>query len=140
MGLAAPKVGTFPVTDASTNVTFFSGLLQTVAERGRALVGYRRAEPASVERLLVGAGRLLRGRGEASGMALAASILTGYAVLPPAQRLEFLAGAASRFGPDLDALGEAARAFLASPDEREAAALMTKAEPRRQELLRRLNH
>jgi malonyl-CoA decarboxylase len=128
------------VTEASTNVTFFSGLLQTVADRGRALVGYRRAEPASVERLLVGAGRLLRGRGEASGVALAASILAGYAALAPAQRLEFLVGAASRFGPDLGALGEAARAFLANPDEREAAAVLAKAEPRRQELLRRLNH
>jgi hypothetical protein len=54
---------TILVTQASTNVTFFSGLLQTVADRGRALVGYRRTEPASVERLLATARRLLTGRG-----------------------------------------------------------------------------
>jgi malonyl-CoA decarboxylase len=128
------------VTETSTNVAFFSGLLQTVADRGRALVRYRRAAPASVERVVASAGKLLTGRGEASGMALAAAILADYSALGPAQRLEFLATAASRFGPDLDALAEAARAFLADPDDRTAAALREKAEPRRQELLRRLNH
>lgn len=128
------------MSETSTNVAFFSGLLQTVADRGRALVRYRRAAPLSVERLLVLAQTLLTGRGEASGMALAASILAGYSALAPAQRLEFLTGAATRFGPDLDALRSAAEAFLASADEAEAARLMKKAEPRRQELLRRLNH
>jgi malonyl-CoA decarboxylase len=128
------------VNETSTNVAFFSGLLQTVADRGRALVGYRRAAPLSVERLLGLAQTLLTGRGEASGIAIAASILAGYGALAPAQRLAFLTGAATRFGPDLDALGNAAQAFLAKPDEDEAAKLMKKAEPRRQELLRRLNH
>lgn len=128
------------MNEASANVTFFSGLLQTVAQRGRALVRYRRAEPLSVERLLNLAQKLVTGRGEASGMALAQSILAGYGALAPTQRLEFLTGAATRFGPDLAALGDAARAFLANPDESEAAKLMRKAEPLRQELVRRLNH
>ena len=128
------------MSETSTNVTFFSGLLQTVADRGRALVGYRRAAPLSVARLLDLAQKLVTGRGEASGMALAASILAGYGALAPAQKREFLTGAATRFGPDLSALGDAAQAFLANPDEGEAAKLMKKAEPRRQELLRRLNH
>jgi malonyl-CoA decarboxylase len=128
------------VNETSTNVAFFSGLLQTVADRGRALVGYRRVAPLSVERLRGLAQTLLTGRGEASGIALAASILAGYGALAPAQQLEFLTGAATRFGPDLDALSGAAQAFLAKPDEAEAARLMKKAEPRRQELLRRLNH
>jgi malonyl-CoA decarboxylase len=128
------------VSETSTNVAFFSGLLQSVADRGRALVRYRRAAPLSVAGLLGLAQTLLTGRGEASGIALAASILAGYGALSPAQRLEFLTGAAKRFGTDLEALGHAAEAFLANPDESEAARLMKKAEPRRQELLRRLNH
>ena len=128
------------MNEASTNVTFFGGLLQTVAQRGRALVGYRRAEPLSVEPLLALAQTLLTGRGEASGIALAQSILAGYSALAPAQRLEFLTGAATRFGPDLAALGGAAQAFLANPAESAAARLMRQAEPRRQELMRRLNH
>jgi malonyl-CoA decarboxylase len=114
--------------------------MQTVAQRGRALVGYRRAEPLGVERLLDLAQTLLTGRGEASGIALAQSILAGYSALAPAQRLEFLTGAATRFGPDLAALGAAAEAFLANPVESEAAALRRLAEPPRQELMRRLNH
>jgi malonyl-CoA decarboxylase len=128
------------VNEVSTNVAFFSGLLQTVADRGRALVRYRRAAPASVDGLLGLAQKLLTGRGEASGAALATSILAGYSALTAAQRIEFLTGAATRFGPDLDALGAASKAFLANPDENQAAKLMKRAEPRRQELLRRLNH
>jgi malonyl-CoA decarboxylase len=128
------------VNEVSTNVAFFSGLLQTVADRGRALVRYRRAAPASVDGLLGLAQKLLTGRGEASGAALATSILTGYSALTAAQRIEFLTGAATRFGPDLDALSAASKAFLANPDESQAAKLMKRAEPRRQELLRRLNH
>ena len=128
------------MNEAATNVTFFGGLLQTVAQRGRALVGYRRAGPASVERLLGLAQTLLTGRGEASGVALAQSILAGYAALGAPQRLEFLTGAATRFGPDLAALRDAAQAFLANPAENEAARLMRQAEPQRQELMRRLNH
>ena len=87
------------MSETSANVAFFSGLFQTVAERGRALVGYRRAEPLSVERLLTLAQKLLTGRGEASGIALARSILAGYAALTPAQRLEFLTGAATPVRP-----------------------------------------
>ena len=109
------------MNEASTNVAFFSGLLQTVADRGRALVRYRRAAPANVEGLLGLAQKLLTGRGEASGMALATAILAGYGLLTATQRIEFLTGAATRFGPDLDALGAAAKAFLANPDESEAA-------------------
>jgi malonyl-CoA decarboxylase len=128
------------VNDASTNSTFFGGLLQTVARRGRALVGHPRPAPLSVERLLGLAETLLTGRGEASGVALAQSLLAGYAALPAEQRLAFLVGAATRFGPDLAALGAAAEAFLADPGEGAAARLSRAAEPRRQELLRRLNH
>ncbi len=128
------------MNEVSANVAFFSGLFQTVAERGRALVGYRRLEPLSVERLLNLAQKLLTGRGEASGIALARSILAGYARLAPPQRLAFLTGAATRFGHDLAALSQAARAFLDNPAESEAAKLSEKAEPPRQELVRRLNH
>ena len=105
--------------------------------RSSAIAAPRRSASSG---LLGLAQKLLTGRGEASGMALAAAILAGYGALTPAQRLEFLTGAATRFGPDLDALGDAASAFLANPDESEAAKLMKRAEPRRQELLRRLNH
>src|SRR5208283_863723 len=92
--------------ESTTNASFFSGLLQSVAERGRALVRLGRAEVYGVEALLGMSVKLLAGRGEASGAALAQTILSGYAKLAAAQRLEFLLGVATRYGHDLNALGE----------------------------------
>jgi malonyl-CoA decarboxylase len=128
------------MTEITTNRAYFSGLLQSVADRGRALVGIRRAAPVGVEVLLNLSGKLLRGRGEASGAATARAILDSYGALGPAERRAWLEGAARRFGPDLVALAAAARAFLEAPDDAKAADLSDRAEPTRQELVRRLNH
>jgi len=128
------------MTETTINRAYFSGLLQSVAERGRALVGIKRAEPLGVQTLLSLSVKLLRGRGEASGAATARAILDGYGALGPAQRRAWLEGAATRFGPDLAALAAAARAFLEAPDDAKAADLSDRAEPTRQELIRRLNH
>jgi malonyl-CoA decarboxylase len=128
------------VSETAPNRTYISGLLQTVAERGRAWVGFRRADPIGVEALLALADKLLTGHGEASGVALARTILMGYAGLTPPRRLDFLAKATTRFGPDLESLATEARAFLDAPDEGRAAKLLRQAEPKRQELIRRLNY
>ena len=128
------------MTETTINRAYFSGLLQSVAERGRALVGIKRAEPLGVQTLLSLSVKLLRGRGEASGAATARAILDGYGALGPAERRAWLEGAATRFGPDLAALAAAARAFLEAPDDAKAADLSDRAEPTRQELIRRLNH
>jgi len=128
------------MAEPGANLAYISGLLQSVAERGRALVRPRRAEPLGVEALLALCQKLLKGRGEASGAATALAILDGYAALDAAARRAFLSGAATRFGPDLDALAAAARAFLETPGAAAAADLAERAEPSRQELIRRLNH
>ena len=95
---------------------------------------------SGVETLLSLSVKLLKGRGEASGAATARAILDGYGALGPAERRAWLEGAAARFGPDLAALAAAARAFLEAPDDAKAADLSDRAEPTRQELIRRLNH
>ncbi len=82
---------------------------------------------------------LLSGRGEASGAALARRILDLYAGLDPDRRIGFLTHLAGRFGPDEPRLEKAVSAWQAEPGPRTAAALHTAAEPRRQELFRRLN-
>jgi malonyl-CoA decarboxylase len=128
------------MNESTTNASFLSGLFQSVADRGRALVGLSRIDNHGVEALLGLSLRLLTGRGEASGAALAQTILSGYSKLSPPQKLEFLLGIAQRYGYDLDGLGEAARLFLTRPDEAAAAKLAAQAEPKRQELVRRLNH
>ena len=128
------------MAETTINRTYFSGLLQSVADRGRALVGIKRAEPLGVEALLALSRNLLGARGEASGAATARVILDGYGALSASERRAWLAGAATRFGPDLAALAAAARAFLEAPDDARAADLSDLAEPTRQELIRRLNH
>ncbi len=82
---------------------------------------------------------LLTGRGEASGMAMARQLLDRYRGLTPEQRLDFLLMLAENFGPDHARLERAITAYQAGPDPRTALALHKSAEPRRQELIRRLN-
>ncbi len=125
---------------ATTNATYLSELFQSVADRGRALVGLPRAEGHGPPALLGLTVKLLAGRGEASGAALAETILSGYERLAQPEKREFLIAVAERYGYDQARLGEAARAFLADPGETTAAQLAAQTQPRRQELLRRLNH
>ncbi|HZW71963.1 MAG TPA: malonyl-CoA decarboxylase N-terminal domain-containing protein, partial [Caldimonas sp.] len=82
---------------------------------------------------------LLSGKGEASGVALASHLLAAYRELPRADQRRFFALLATRFGPDLDAVERAVADFVEAPDAANAARLHTIAEPRRQELIRRMN-
>src|SRR5690349_18441111 len=82
---------------------------------------------------------LLSGKGEASGVALASHLLGAYRALPRAEQRRFFALLATRFGPDLDAVQRAAADFVRTPDASAAARLHVVAEPRRQELIRRMN-
>jgi malonyl-CoA decarboxylase len=127
-------------TPTHLSYSYFSGFIQSVAERGRALVWSRKAEPLGVEALIAQCQKLLKGRGEASGAAIAAIILEGYGALNQADRRAFLATLAVRFGPDLAALATYARTFVDNPTLEGAAELVDRAEPQRQELIRRLNH
>ena len=102
------------MAEPATNLSYLSGLLTSVAERGRALVGIRRAEPMSVEALLNLCQRLLKGRGEASGAVTATTILSAYAALNGADRRAFLSGVCERFGQDIEAMKSAARGSSAS--------------------------
>ena len=128
------------MAESAARFEYISGLWQNVADRGRAWVGWRRPAPPDVEQLIELCRKLLKGRGEASGAATAAAVLGGFWALRDDEKRDFLAGLNERFGPDLDALQEAARDFLNAPDAVRAAQLQERAEPRRQELIRRLNY
>jgi malonyl-CoA decarboxylase len=83
---------------------------------------------------------LLSGRGEASGVALATSILERYRQLKPEVRQRILeALRAGRFGADRKRLDDAIARYRDNPDAVNTLALHKAAEPRRQELFRRLN-
>ena len=125
------------------NTTFFGEMLNSITERGRALLDRardRRGEPAaSSDGLTELCEDLLSGRGEASGAALAGEILAKYAALTTGPRIAFFEALASRFGPDQAQLDAAIQAWQAAPSDKTAAAVHAAAESRRQELMRRLN-
>ena len=125
------------------NTSFFGEMLSSIAERGRALLErarVRRGEPAErSESLAELCEELLSGRGEASGVALAGEIFAKYAELTTGPRIAFFEALAERYGPDRPALDAAVAAWQAAPSDAAAAAVHHAAEPRRQELFRRLN-
>src|SRR5829696_347703 len=123
---------------SSQTQTFLNDIMSSIAERGRALLG--RSRPAIEQIDLVAIGELLLSRrGEASGVALAQTLLESYARAPLALRLHFLTALAERFGPDQKLLNKAVEDFRKDPEPAAARALHNASEPRRQELIRRLN-
>jgi malonyl-CoA decarboxylase len=124
------------------NASFFGELLQTIAERGRALIGARErrgTDATRSESLVELCEHLLSGRGEASGVALAREILGRYADLRTGPRIAFFEALAERFGPDTEKMEVAVAAWKKKPSDATAAAVHAASEPRRQELFRRLN-
>ncbi len=82
---------------------------------------------------------LLSERGEASGVALAKELLDGYASLSGEARKAFLLALAQRFGAERAGLDRAIARYRENPTPASGVALHEAAEPRRQELIRRLN-
>jgi malonyl-CoA decarboxylase len=123
------------------NTSFFGELLQTISERGRALLAGDRRGDASArsENLVEQCEDLLSGRGEASGVALARGILGRYATLTIGPRIAFFEALAQRFGTDAASMEKAIAAWRAAPSDSTAADVHAASEPRRQELFRRLN-
>ncbi|MFL6823272.1 MAG: malonyl-CoA decarboxylase, partial [Xanthobacteraceae bacterium] len=121
----------------------FSDMLQSIAERGRALIDRTRdrrgvAEQRS-ESLAQLCEDLLSGRGEASGVALAREILSRYAELTTGPRIAFFEALASRFGVDRKRLSAAVTAWQSAASDAAASKVHRASEPRRLELFRRLN-
>ena len=123
------------------NTSFFGELLQTISQRGRALLAGDRRGDASArsESLVELCEDLLSGRGEASGVALAREILGRYAELTIGPRIAFFEALAQRFSTDAGRMAEAIAAWRAAPSDATAADVHSASEPRRQELFRRLN-
>jgi len=118
-------------------------MLQSIAERGRALIERTRDRREIAEQRSANLAQLcedlLSGRGEASGVALAREILSRYAELKTGPRITFFEVLARRFGPDRARLSAAVAAWQASPLDLTTAEVHRASEPRRLELFRRLN-
>jgi malonyl-CoA decarboxylase len=123
-------------------VSAFSDMLQTITDRGRKLLsaGAQRdigGDPIGAIEARCEA--LLSSRGEASGMALASEILERWRSFDIASRLEFMRMLVARFGPRTERLEAAIEAYQANRSAKALLELHDAAEPRRQELIRRLN-
>src|SRR5579859_7527971 len=120
---------------------FFSDLLATISERGRNLL--RRNGPTDgkddASDLAELCEALLSGRGEASGTAMAREVLDRYHDLNDDGRRMFFEALARDFGPDKEKLAKAIEAWQALPGDGNGSNLHFASEPRRQELIRRLN-
>src|SRR5436190_9047789 len=125
------------------NTSFFGDMLQTISERGRALIDRtrdRRSDAAARSHSLIElCEELLSGRGEASGVALAREIFTRYDELTTGPRIAFFEALATKFGVDRERIDAAVDAWAREGTDGAAAELHHAAEPRRQELFRRLN-
>src|SRR4051795_710947 len=120
---------------------FFSDLLTSISERGRTLL--RRAGPSEPKQdgaeLISLCEALVSGRGEASGTAMAREVLDRYRHLNDAQRLAFFEALTRDLGPDREKLARAIESWRARRSDEDASDLHFASEPRRQELVRRLN-
>jgi malonyl-CoA decarboxylase len=123
------------------NVSFFGELLQTISERGRALLARNRRVEASArsESLVELCEDLLSSRGEASGVARAREVLARYGELTTGPRIAFFEALSARFGPDPARMQAAVAAWREKPSDATVAEVHAASEPRRQELFRRLN-
>ncbi|WP_341487034.1 malonyl-CoA decarboxylase [Pararhizobium sp. A13] len=125
-----------------SEASFFTDMLQSITDRGRQLLfsGSRNTQVAAEVDLQTLCEMLLSSRGEASGMALAAEILERWGSLESDGAQTFLHMLHEKFGPDMTKLDQAIENYRTDKSSAAIIALHQAAEPRRQELLRRLNH
>jgi malonyl-CoA decarboxylase len=123
--------------------SFFSDMMQSISDRGRRLLtGTTRNGTASVAvetPIDALCEMLLSSRGEASGMALAAEILERWAAMEPAEQTAFMRLLHEHFDANASGVEKAIERYRANRNADTAVALHQAAEPRRQELIRRLN-
>lgn len=108
----------------AVNRKFLGDLLQTISDRSRELLAKARTRRISgeerAENIVELCEQLLSGRGEASGVALAAEILDTYRGLKTGERIAFFEALAHSFGPDKDRLEKACQAYAADASDRNA--------------------
>ncbi|SON57906.1 Malonyl-CoA decarboxylase (MCD) [Hartmannibacter diazotrophicus] len=126
-------------------VSYFADMLQSIADSSRRFLSLtsarenERHEIVSLGNIKANCETLLSSQGEASGMALAKSILDRWQRFDDERKREFLVLLAEEFGADEARLELAIDAYRLNPTPEAMRELHLAAEPRRQELIRRLN-
>ncbi len=114
-------------------------IFSTLAQRGRSLVDHERYSGNPQENLIRLCTDLLSVAGEASGVALAEQVLSVYHSLDRDQQSRFFLYLMEQGGPDYHALSSSISAYRQSGSQEDAIAVNRTSEPRRRELLRRVN-
>jgi malonyl-CoA decarboxylase len=117
---------------------FLSDLLQALAGRSRKLLRLQQNGSLNLSAEAL-AEALLSTRGEASGVALARALLDRWKTMGEEERLGWFLHLARDLGPDAEALASAASLWQQDASPAHASLLHHAAEPRRQELFRRMN-
>ena len=121
------------------NTNFLQELLLSVFRKSRKLVKKSSAFKIIRPGIKEMSESMMSQKGESSGITMAKEIIDTYRFLDPKSKLEFFIELAERFGPSKKELEGAAKAYLNEPNAHKAMDLQIAAEPRRQELIRRLN-
>ena len=117
-------------------MTLLADLLSTVFERRSRGLAPARVDSRPIAEVMED---LLGATGEMSGLALASQILGRFGRMDEAEKLEFFRHLATDMNIDPAAVRETLAAYEAHPGRTSYRAFMEAAEPRRQELIRRLN-
>lgn len=117
-------------------MTLLADLLSTVFERRYLRTGSRGRNRRPIAEL---AADLVGSAGETTGLTLAEDILLGFETLDDAEKLAFFDHIATSMDIDPEAVRSALDTYEREPSKDSYRAYMTASEPRRQELIRRLN-
>jgi malonyl-CoA decarboxylase len=118
-------------------VSFFSELLSTVFEKKYLNLGKNAKAGQPITEL---AEELVKRSGEASSLALASAILSGYNKFDDSEKLEFFNFLTKQMDIDAGDVHLQVDAYAQNPSRDSYATFLKAAEPLRQELFRRLNH
>ncbi|MBA3519015.1 MAG: malonyl-CoA decarboxylase [Rhizobiales bacterium] len=113
--------------------------MSSIAERSRRLLDFSGEMPGSDDDLEALCGAIISGLGEPSGVAMADGLLRAYEARDRQGKAAFFAILATRFGIDADEAVAAAEAYRDAPGPEALQRLSGASEPKRQEILRRLN-
>ena len=117
-----------------SRISYFQELLSSLFERGTS-----RSAASDARDMLALCNSLLADTGEVSGLQTGSALLAKYSRADQEHKLEFFQHLASDFDIDTEALSERTGEYAEDRTARNLTRLLDVAEPRRQELLRRLN-
>jgi len=112
--------------------------IQQVSDRALEMLDMRSSD-SPVDDLIDQCHAVLSRRGEATGLALAGSVVASWHTLPESMQIDFFERLLSEFGPDFRRLDEAIITYKRDKNDARALQLHQTAESRRQELFRRVN-